>query len=103
FDASASLDHCGGNGRKYRIEPRADSQNGKSGRGTHDAVDRDHPGHALCCRCEALSLRKEGQSAHEWIERIVKLGIVVQRYGEGLVGGAEKLSRLLAERFAQQH
>jgi len=33
----------------------------------------------------------------------VKIGIVVQRYGQKVVGGAETHSRLLAERFAARH
>ncbi len=33
----------------------------------------------------------------------MKLAIVVQRYGEGVVGGAEKLARMLAEKFIQRH
>ena len=33
----------------------------------------------------------------------MKLAIVVQRYGEGVVGGAEQLARILAEKFIQRH
>ena len=33
----------------------------------------------------------------------MKLAIVVQRYGEGVIGGAERLARMLGEKISQHH
>ena len=107
-NAQTAGNRCSGNGGKYRAEPVIDPENRKSRSGGEYVGDRNPAGDFVRDGSERVSVwkKRENRDVEDWDphlsqrERVVKLGIVVQRYGDGIIGGAEKLSRLLAERFA---